>query len=126
MPASWPNGLPFAVSGQAYGVANAGLAPVASQAQSGKIRMRPQFTLRIARLSYGWEWTDAQLAVWRAFLRDTLGDGTGEFTLMTWVQSARAYQPRTVNIVGASNGVAEKLVGFDRTLVTCNLDVRNL
>ncbi|KMO20385.1 hypothetical protein [Methylobacterium platani] len=126
MPASWPAGLPYAVSAQAYGVTNSGPAPVASQAQSGKIRMRPQFTLRISRLSYGWEWTDAQLAVWRAFLRDTLGDGTGEFTMMVWIQSARAYQTRTVSIVGGSDAVAEKSAGFDRTLVTCNLDVRNL
>lgn len=126
MPATWPAGLPYAVSGQAYGVTNAGLAPLASQVQSGKTRMRPQFTLRIARLSYGWEWTDDQLAVWRAFLAGTLGEGTGEFTLMTWIQAARAYQPRTVSIVGASNAVAEKLVGFNRTLVTCNLDVRSL
>jgi hypothetical protein len=126
MAASWPAGLPSAVSAQAYGITAYGQQPLASQVQSGKIRQRPQFTLRISRLSYGWEFTGAQLATWRSFLRDTLGDGTGEFTMPVWIESASAYQTRTVQIVNGSAGVAEKKQGFNLTLVTCSLDVRNL
>lgn len=126
MVATWPAGLPYAVSQQAYGVTQAGQQPMASQMQSGKVRMRPQFTLRIARLSYGWEFTSAQLATWRAFLRDTLGDGTGEFTMPVWIESTNSYETRTVQIVNGAYGVSEKKQGHNLTLVSCNLDVRNL
>ena len=64
--------------------------------------------------------------MWRNFLNVTLGSGTGDFTLPLWIQSARAYQTRTVQIVNGAYGVTEKAMGFDMTLVSCSLDVRNL
>ena len=126
MAAAWPAGLPYFVARQAYGVQALGQQPRSSQMQSGKVRMRPQFTLRISRLSYGWVFTPADLATFRAFVSDTLGDGTGEFTLPVLIRPPGDYQSRTVQIVNAAAGIAEKLVGVERTLVTCALDVRNL
>ncbi|WP_018261883.1 hypothetical protein [Methylobacterium sp. WSM2598] len=126
MAASWPAGLPYFVARQAYGVQALGQQPLSSQVQSGKIRMRPQFTLRISRLSYGWILTAPNLSVFHEFVADMLGEGTGEFTIPLWIETAGTYQSRMVQIVGASSGIAEKKVGLERTLVTCQLDVRNL
>lgn len=125
MAASWPSTLPFIASRQIYAVQALGQQPLASQAQSGKIRQRPQFTLRIAQVAYGWEFSSADLAIFRAFVGVTLGEGTAEFTLPTWIEPANTYQDRLVQIRGGSSGISERKIGFSRTLVSCVLDVRN-
>lgn len=126
MPVPWPANLPYAVSQGAYAVQSLGMPPMQSPMQSGKTRMRRQYTLRVATLAYGWEFTAAQLVAFRAFLGDTTGDGTAEITLPTWIETLQAYQPRTVQIQKGVAGVSEKKLGFDRTLVSCVLDVQNL
>ncbi|KQO87342.1 hypothetical protein ASF33_02410 [Methylobacterium sp. Leaf92] len=126
MPAPWPANLTFAVSQQAYAVQALGQAPLASPMQSGKIRQRPQYTLRISRLAYGWEFTAAELGSFRDFVAHTLGDGAAEFVMPIWIESAQAYQNRTVMIREGASGISERKMGFDRTLVSCVLDVRNL
>lgn len=126
MTAPWPSNLTFAVSQQAYAVQALGQAPLASPMQSGKIRQRPQYTLRIARVAYGWEFTAAELAIFHDFVAITLGDGAAEFKLPTWIEAAQAYQDRTVMIREGAGGISERKLGFDRTLVSCVLDVRNL
>ncbi|CAO4179408.1 Phage tail protein [Methylorubrum aminovorans] len=126
MPASWPANLTYSVSQQAYAVQALGQAPLASPMQSGKIRQRPQYTLRISRVAYGWEFKAAELGVFRNFIASTLGEGAAEFTLPLWIESAQAYQTRTVMIREGAGGISERKLGFDRTLVSCVLDVRNL
>ena len=126
MAASWPANLSFFVARQAYAVQALGQAPMASPMQSGKIRQRPQYTLRIARVAYGWEFTSAELAVFRDFVARTLGDGAAEFVMPIWIEAAQAYQNRTVLIREGAGGISERKLGFDRTLVSCVLDVRNL
>jgi hypothetical protein len=126
MAVPWPNGLPYTVSRGAYAVQSLGLPPVQSPMQSGKTRMRRQYTLRVATLSYGWEFTASDLAAFRAFMRDPTGEGTAEILLPTWIESAQAYQPRVVQIQKGVAGLSEKKIGVQRTLVSCVLDVQNL
>lgn len=126
MAVPWPASLTYAVAQGAYAVQALGMPPLQSPMQSGKTHMRRQYTLRVATLSYGWEFTAAELAVFRDFLRDTTGDGTAEILLPTWIESAQAYQPRVVQIQKGISGVSEKKMGFDRTIVSCVLDVQNL
>jgi len=122
----WPDGLSFAVSRGVYAVQALGLPPMQSPMQSGKTRMRRQYTLRVATLAYGWEFTASDLAVFRTFMRDATGDGTAEILLPVWIEPAQAYQPRVVKIQKGVSGVAEKKIGVQRTLVSCVLDVQNL
>lgn len=126
MPAPWPTDLPFFVARSAYAVQALGQAPLASPMQSGKIRQRPQFTSRISRLGYGWVFGRPDLAKFRSFVADTLGDGAAEFVLPLWIETAGDYQNRTVMIREGAGGITERKIGFDRTLVSCVLDVRNL
>ena len=126
MPATWPTGLTYLTSRSVYAVQALGQAPLKSQAQSGRTRQRPQYTLRISTLTYGWEFRPGELARFRAFVAGDLGDGTAEFTMPVWIETAQAYQPRTVLIRDASAGIQERKLGPDRTLVSCSLDVRNL
>lgn len=125
MAAPWPTGLPFFVARQAYAVQALGQAPMSSPMQSGKIRQRPQFTSRVSRLGYGWIFSRPDLATFRSFVADTLGDGAGEFVLPLWIEPAGDYQNRTVMIREGAGGISERKLGFDRTLVSCVLDVRN-
>lgn len=125
MAAVWPPGLPYIASRQVYAVQALGQAPMTSPVQSGKIRQRPQFTLRIAQVAYGWEFKSADLGTFRSFLNDTLGEGTAEFTLPTWIEPINAYQDRIVQIRGGASGINERKIGFARTLVSCVLNIRN-
>lgn len=126
MAASWPANLSFFVARQAYAVQALGQAPMASPMQSGKIRQRPQYTLRISRLGYGWIFDPNELAVFRSFIANTLGDGAAEFVMPVWSEPAGDYLSRTVMIREGAGGISERKLGFDRTLVSCVLDVRNL
>ncbi len=126
MAAPWPSNLPFFVARQAYAVQALGQAPMASPMQSGKIRQRRQYTLRISRLGYGWIFGPSDLAVFRSFVADTLGDGAAEVVMPIWIEPASSYQDRPVMIREGAAGVSERKIGFDRTLVSCVLDVRNL
>jgi hypothetical protein len=126
MPVAWPAGLPFGVWRPAYAVQSLGLPPMTSQMQSGKTRMRRQYTRRVATLGYGWRFSVSELATFRSFVTNDLGDGTAEFDMPIWIASAGAYQTRTVQIRGGTSGIAEKPQGVDQTLVSCTLDVQGL
>lgn len=126
MAVAWPANLTYAVSRGAYAVQSLGLPPLQSPMQSGKTRMRRQYTLRVAMLAYGWEFTASDLAVFRAFMKAPTGDGTADILLPTWIETAQAYEPRIVQIQKGASGVSEKKLGIQRTLVSCILDVQNL
>ncbi|WP_132254742.1 hypothetical protein [Methylobacterium segetis] len=126
MPVSWPADLSYAVSQQAYAVQALDLPPMKSPMQSGKTRMRRQYTLRIATLGYGWEFTSTELARFRSFIANEAGAGTAEITLPVWIESAQTYASRQVRIRDGASGVSERKLGFDRTLVSCVLEVQSL
>lgn len=126
MAVAWPANLPYAVAQGAYAVQSLGMPPMQSPMQSGKTRMRRQYTLRVATVAYGWEFTARELAVFRRFARDDTGDATSEIMLPTWIESAQAYEPRVVQIQKGLSGISEKKMGFDRTMISCVLDVQNL
>jgi len=122
---TWPDTLPYKAERDAYKIPNLGLPLITSQMGSGKTRMRKQFTLRITGVQTTIILSPAKLAIFRQFLID-LGDGAAEFTMPVWVQTAQAYQNRTVQIRGGANGVAEEGHGLTDTKVSFILDVRNL
>lgn len=125
MPLAWPNGLPFAGQRDAHRVPSLGLAPIRSPMQSGKVRQRPQFTLRITAMQVSILFTPAQLAVFHDFVRRT-GEASAEFTMPVWVADRNAHEDRLVQIRNGAEGIAEEPHGVTKIRVTFTLDVRNL
>ncbi|KMO34329.1 hypothetical protein [Methylobacterium aquaticum] len=126
MAITWPANLPYEGLRDNYGIPNFGLPLARSEMQSGKVRQRPQFTLRITAMDMAIFFTPEQLAIWQSFLVDTLGEGAAEFTMPVWIATTRTHQPRTVQIKDGANGVSEKPFADTKTLVSFTLNVRNL
>lgn len=122
---SWPYALPYEIERESYKVSALGLPPLASQMQSGKTRMRPQFTLRITTVQCSMIFEPEQLAVFHQFVRDT-GDGAMEFRMPVWIPSRAVYEERTVQIKNGVAGITEEVFALDDTRVGLTLDVRNL
>jgi hypothetical protein len=97
-----------------------------SPMQSGKIRYRPQFTLRITPLQMALPLTPTQHSTFRQFVIGTLGEGTAEFQMPVWIAQARTYTARTCTIHDAVEGITEEPFADDKVLVGFTLDVRNL
>lgn len=126
MTLSYPANLPFDGLREGYSIQNSGQALMKSPMQSGKIRQRPQFTLRIVPVQFQIYFSPLELGLWRDFLWNQLGDGAAEFTMPVWNASQQQYVNRLVQIKDGAEGVSEQPFADDQTLVTCTLNVRNL
>ncbi|MGX5777014.1 hypothetical protein [Methylorubrum zatmanii] len=124
MTLSYPANLPFDGLREGYSIQNSGQALMKSPMQSGKIRLRPQFTLRIVPVQFQIYFSPQELGVWRDFLWRQLGDGAAEFTMPIWDASRQQYVTRLVQIRDGAEGVSEQPFADDQTLVTGTLNVR--
>lgn len=122
---SWPANLPYEIERESYKVSQLGLPPLASQMQSGKVRMRPQFTLRITTIQCTMVFEPVELAVFHEFIRRT-GDASMEFRMPVWIADRATYEDRTVQIKNGVAGITEEVFAVDDTRVSLTLDVRNL
>lgn len=122
----WPAGLPYESLRDSYKLPKLGLPQRKSEMQSGKIRQRKQFTLRISTVQMAIVFLPAQLATFRTFIAVDLGDGGAEFIMPTWIAQTRTYGDRVVQIVNGAEGIAEDVFAGDRTLASFSLAVRNL
>lgn len=123
---SWPAGLPYDVLRDRYTVGAHSQGLLKSPMQAGKTRMRRQYTVRVATMPWGREFTRAELAVFRAFLFTTLADGAAEFTMPIWDEPSGDYVTKTVQIRDGAAGVAEAPFADGKTLVSFSLDVWDL
>jgi len=123
---TWPTGLPYESLRDGYQIPQFGSAPVKSEMQSGKIRMRRQFTVSITTMNWTRDFTAEQLGVFRSFVMNELGAGTAEFTMPVWKAPTQAYVEHTVQIDDAMAGISESDMGGGRTLVTMVLKVQGL
>lgn len=126
MALSYPSSLPYDGLREGYAIQNSGLALMKSPMQSGKVRMRRQFTLRIVPIQFQIYFTPQELGVWRDFLWNRLGDGAAEFTMPVWDAGQQQYVNRLVQIRDGAEGVSEQPFADDQTLVTCTLNARGL
>jgi len=123
---TWPAGLPYQSLRDGYQIPQMGSAPIKSEMQSGKIRMRRQFTVNITTMNWSRDFTAEQLGVFRSFVLNDLGAGTAEFTMPVWNAPTQSYVNRTVQIDDAMAGISESEAGVGRTLVTMVLKVQGL
>jgi hypothetical protein len=123
---TWPAGLPYQSLRDGYQIPQLGSAPVKSEMQSGKIRMRRQFTVNITTMNWSRDFTAEQMGVFRSFVMNGLAAGTAEFTMPVWNASTKSYVERTVQIDDAVAGIGESDLGAGRTLVTMVLKVQGL
>jgi hypothetical protein len=77
----YPAGLPTAPTSWKVTLGRGNLE---SEASSGTVRSRRQFTRNVATVELALVLTLAQYATWLAFWRDTLGDGAAEFNMPVW------------------------------------------
>lgn len=122
---SWPYQLPYEIERDSFKITALGLPPLASQMQSGKVRMRPQFTLRITTVQCSMVFEAEDLARFHQFVRDT-GDASMEFRMPVWIPDRIRYEERTVQIKNGVAGITEEVFAVDDTRVGLTLDVRNL
>lgn len=125
MALTWPDGLPYAQQRNGYKLANLGLPAMKSPMQSGRTRMRRQYTLRVSTMQVSIVLTAAQLGVFHGFVAQT-GQATAAFTMPVWIASRSAYEPRTVQIRDGAEGIAESEFAFGMTQVSFVLDIQNL
>jgi len=123
---TWPAGLPYQSLRDGYQIPQLGSAPVKSEMQSGKIRMRRQFTVNITTMNWSRDFTAEQLGAFRSFVMNDLAAGTADFTMPIWNAPTQTYVNRTVQIENAVNGISEGEAGVGRTLVTMVLKVQGL
>jgi len=123
---TWPAGLPYQSLRDGYQIPQMGSAPLKSEMQSGKIRMRRQFTVNITTMNWSRDFTAEQLGIFRAFVMNDLGAGTAEFTMPVWNAPTQTYVERTVQIDDGLAGISESEAGVGRTLVTMVLKVQGL
>jgi hypothetical protein len=103
----WPAGLPYQGDVNVHKVNNLGLAPLKSPMQSGRTRMRPQFTLQVTAVSWMRDFLPAELVIFRNFVRNTLGQGTSRFTMPVWDGGTRTFPNKTVWINDGLYGISE-------------------
>lgn len=121
---TWPAGLPYESLRDGYEIPQLGSAPITSEMQSGKVRMRRQFTVNITTMNWSRDYTPAQLGAFRAFVRNDLASGTAEYTMPVWDAATKTYVNRTVQIENGLAGISESESGVDRTRVTMVLKVQ--
>jgi len=123
---TWPDGLPYQSLRDGYQIPQLGSAPIKSEMQSGKIRMRRQFTVNITTMNWSRDFTAEQLGIFRNFVMNDVAAGTADFTMPIWSAPTQTYVNRTVQIENAVNGISESDIGAGRTLVTMVLKVQGL
>lgn len=108
-----------------FGIDSLGQDPIKTPMEAGRTRMRRQYTVRIGTMRWGRFYSAAEMALWRAFLINTLGDATSRFTMPIWDIPSRLYVTKTVMISDGLKGIQESSIGL-KTQVQCILKVENL
>lgn len=126
MSAFYPANLNYENQRAGFKLSSLGLPAMKSPMQSGKVRMRPQYTLRISVMDVSIHFTPEELGRFLFFVNNEIGEGTGEFTMLVWVSAENQYAPRLVQIKDAVEGISYEPFGAEDTLVSFSLNVRNL
>ena len=85
---AWPDGVKFKPRRDDYQIAAPHLPPLATDMNAGNVRMRRQFTSAIGQLRYNIQMPQAQFETFKAWERDTLGQGSSRFTVPIYYGSA--------------------------------------
>jgi len=126
MPIVWPANLPYEPHREGWEIPNRSQPLLQSEMQSGKIRQRRPFTVRIVPMNWTRFYSPAELGVFEAFLLNDLQEGSAEFTMPIWNAATQTYVQRTVQINGGAAGVAITEEDFEIYRVRMVLNVQGL
>lgn len=115
----WPVSVPSKPDSNSLG-GEAFRAPLATDMEGGNRRRRRQNSKNLARLDMTIDMTDAQFLTFKAWVRDTLVDGTLPFTMP--IYTGVAYQDRVCTFV---DPYKFRAAGWGRQAVSFQLDVED-
>jgi hypothetical protein len=85
---AWPDGVPYAPDLNTVQPLVPFLDPIKTEMEGGNTRLRSRPGDNVGQIQYSVPMSTAQMGILKDWVKNTIGNGTGRFTLQVWLDNA--------------------------------------